>query len=136
MERISVFDMFKIGVGPSSSHTLGPWQAARQWVNSLIEEQVFDQVKSITVYLYGSLAKTGIGHGTDIAVLMGLSGENPETIDTSTINSKIEQIKIQKILSFNQQRNIDFDIEKGVVFLLQEALPFHANAVHLFVEHR
>lgn len=134
MERISVFDMFKIGVGPSSSHTLGPWQAARQWVNSLIEEQVFDQVKSITVYLYGSLAKTGIGHGTDIAVLMGLSGENPETIDTSTINSKIEQIKIQKILSFNQQRNIDFDIEKGVVFLLQEALPFHANALRFRAE--
>ena len=96
--------MFKIGVGPSSSHTLGPWQAARQWVNSLVEEQVFNQVKSVTVYLYGSLAKTGVGHGTDIAILMGLTGENPETIDTSTINSKVEQIKTSKILPFNQQK--------------------------------
>ena len=134
MERISVFDMFKIGVGPSSSHTLGPWRAAEQWVNSLIETQVFNQIQTITVYLYGSLAKTGVGHGTDIAVVMGLLGENPENIDTTTIHPKIQQIKKQKQLLLNQQKNIDFDFKKNIVFLFHETLPFHANALRFRAE--
>lgn len=129
MERISVFDMFKIGVGPSSSHTLGPWRAAEQWVKSLKEQVVLQDVAKIKVYLYGSLAKTGIGHGTDIAVLMGLSGEDPVTIDTSLINNKIETIKTSQRIALAGEKNIDFDYDEDVVFLMQESLPFHANAL-------
>ncbi|MGZ3946893.1 MAG: serine dehydratase beta chain, partial [Flavisolibacter sp.] len=75
-ESLSVFDMFKIGVGPSSSHTLGPWRAAQRFVDTLIERKQLDSVISLKVLLYGSLAKTGKGHGTDIAVQLGLSGDD------------------------------------------------------------
>ena len=74
-EQISVFDMFKIGVGPSSSHTLGPWRAALRCIDTIQSKSSFNQIASITVLLYGSLAKTGKGHGTDIAVMLGLCGE-------------------------------------------------------------
>lgn len=134
MERISVFDMFKIGVGPSSSHTLGPWRAAEQWVKSLQEQAVLQDVAKIKVYLYGSLAKTGIGHGTDIAVLMGLAGEDPVTIDTSLINSKVATIKINQKIPLAGEKNIDFDYDEDVVFLMQESLPFHANALRFRAE--
>ena len=89
MERISVFDMLKIGVGPSSSHTMGPWRAAERFLSELKEASQFDAVSRITVELYGSLAKTGRGHGTDIAVMMGLRGEDPVTCDTHNIDDKI-----------------------------------------------
>jgi L-serine deaminase len=82
-EAISVFDMFKIGVGPSSSHTLGPWRAAQRFTNALIEKDLLNEVKAIRVLLYGSLAKTGVGHGTDIAVQLGLSGDDPVTFEES-----------------------------------------------------
>ena len=72
-EAISVFDMFKIGIGPSSSHTLGPWRAAQRFIQSLSDKDLLSQVKELRVLLYGSLAKTGVGHGTDIAVQLGLS---------------------------------------------------------------
>jgi L-serine dehydratase len=79
-EAISIFDMFKIGVGPSSSHTLGPWKAALRFLQSLEQKESIQQVQSIEVLLYGSLAKTGVGHGTDVAIQLGLSGEDPETL--------------------------------------------------------
>src|ERR1700755_3265280 len=91
-EQISVFDIFKIGIGPSSSHTLGPWRAAQQFVQVLTDEQVLDQVEQIKILLYGSLAKTGKGHGTDIAILLGLSGDDPVTFDVSQIDNKIAGI--------------------------------------------
>ncbi|HNL83439.1 MAG TPA: serine dehydratase beta chain, partial [Chitinophagaceae bacterium] len=84
-ESISVFDMFKIGVGPSSSHTLGPWKAALLCLDTINLKIGIEKVTSVTVLLYGSLAKTGKGHGTDIAVILGLCGENPETIDVNSI---------------------------------------------------
>ena len=80
MEQISVFDMLKIGVGPSSSHTLGPWRAAEKWIEELHRDQIFDQVQSISVHLYGSLSLTGKGHATDLACILGLSGTDPEYI--------------------------------------------------------
>ena len=79
-ERISVFDIFKIGIGPSSSHTLGPWRAAESFLKALVETRGLEQVLSVQVYLYGSLAKTGKGHGTDLAVMLGLAGYDPTTI--------------------------------------------------------
>src|ERR1700743_1472606 len=93
-EQISVFDMFKIGIGPSSSHTLGPWRAAQQFANELQQKQVLDLVVQVKILLYGSLAKTGKGHGTDIAVLLGLSGDDPVTFDVNAIDQKIAQIGI------------------------------------------
>ncbi|MEY2586249.1 MAG: hypothetical protein RLY11_98, partial [Bacteroidota bacterium] len=89
-EAISVFDMFKICVGPSSSHTLGPWRAAQQLVSSIEHQQKLSSVASIKVFLYGSLAKTGRGHGTDLAISLGLSGEDPETIPVDQINARFE----------------------------------------------
>src|SRR6516165_10832040 len=80
-EAISVFDMFKIGIGPSSSHTLGPWRAAQRFVQSVKKAQSLREVKKVEVLLYGSLAKTGKGHGTDIAIQLGLSGDDPVSFD-------------------------------------------------------
>src|SRR6476661_11133138 len=92
-EAISVFDMFKIGVGPSSSHTLGPWRAALRFIESLRALNQLNRVQELKVLLYGSLAKTGKGHGTDIAVLLGLCGEDPVTIDVNLISQKFEEIR-------------------------------------------
>lgn len=128
-ESISVFDMFKIGVGPSSSHTLGPWRAASQFVDMLIEKNVFAQVTKVQVLLYGSLAKTGKGHGTDIAVQLGLCKEDPVTFDTETLDQSILTIKTEKSLVLGGQKRIDFDPATDIVFLFQESLPFHPNAV-------
>src|SRR5947208_215769 len=85
MESISVFDIFKIGVGPSSSHTMGPWRAAQAFVEVLRSRGALNRVKRVRTDLYGSLAKTGHGHGTDVAVMLGLSGDDPVTSDTATI---------------------------------------------------
>src|SRR6478752_1816797 len=105
-EAISVFDMLKIGVGPSSSHTLGPWRAALRFIQTLLQKDLLHRTKSITVLLYGSLAKTGKGHGTDIAVLMGLCGEDPVTVDVNTIPSKFEHIQSGRKLVLNNEKEI------------------------------
>ncbi len=129
-ESISVFDMFKIGVGPSSSHTLGPWRAALRFIKTLAEKNILFQTKSVTVLLYGSLAKTGRGHGTDIAVLMGLCGEDPVTIDVNSIASKFERITAEKKLVLNGEK----EVQANVVFLLNETLPFHPNGLSFLAD--
>src|SRR5437773_9247326 len=95
-EPISVFDILKIGVGPSSSHTLGPWRAAQRFVQTLGQKNILFDVVEVKVLLYGSLAKTGKGHGTDIAVQLGLSGHDPVTFPTDQINAKINDIAAMK----------------------------------------
>ncbi len=127
-ESISVFDIFKIGIGPSSSHTLGPWKAALRFIDKVLESGV-DQVEQVQVLLYGSLAKTGKGHGTDVAVLLGLCGEDPETFDVDQVTPRVQQIKVTQKLNFNGQKEIDFSYEKDLHFLYTESLPFHPNAV-------
>jgi L-serine dehydratase len=128
-EAISVFDMFKIGVGPSSSHTLGPWKAALRFLQTLQTNYSLNDVKSVQVLLYGSLAKTGKGHGTDIAVILGLCGEDPVTIDVNSITQKIQQITASKKLMLNHTVAIDFDPSTDVQFLYTETLPFHPNGL-------
>lgn len=128
MECISVFDMLKIGIGPSSSHTLGPWRAAERWINKLKSTNKFHLVEKITVNLYGSLSLTGKGHATDVAVILGLSGENPETINTSNINATINTIKANKTLLFGAEKPIAFNPETDIIFN-REFLPFHANGM-------
>jgi L-serine dehydratase len=128
-EAISVFDMFKIGVGPSSSHTLGPWRAASLFLLSLQNKNILSKVTRLEVLLYGSLAKTGKGHGTDIAIQLGLSGEDPVTFDINTIDAKINDIKSMKKLILKGKYEIDFEPGEDIEFLYTETLPYHPNAL-------
>lgn len=133
-EPISVFDMFKIGVGPSSSHTLGPWRAALRCVQTIREKTNLDNVASINVLLYGSLAKTGHGHGTDIAVMMGLCGEDPVTIDVNSITPKVKVIAETRQIRLGGEYLIIFDPQQQLQFLYKEALPFHPNGLSFLVQ--
>ncbi|HLF45211.1 MAG TPA: L-serine ammonia-lyase [Chitinophagaceae bacterium] len=128
-EAISVFDIFKIGIGPSSSHTLGPWRAAQQFVNSLKESGQLMNVISIRVLLYGSLAKTGKGHGTDMAVQLGLSGDDPVTFDVNQVTSKISEIHSMNKIILGGIHEVDFFPTNDIEFLFSESLPFHPNAL-------
>ena len=128
MECISVFDMLKIGVGPSSSHTLGPWRAAERWLHELKSENVFKQVNSIKINLYGSLSLTGKGHATDIATILGLCGENPETIPTDIIDITISAIKNNNELILNNEKRITFNFADDIIFN-KTFLDFHSNGI-------
>jgi len=128
MECISVFDMLKIGVGPSSSHTLGPWRAAERWIKELKTAKKFDTIEKITIDLYGSLSLTGKGHASDYAIMLGLSGADPETIPTENIGKIIEDIKNTNTLLFNKEKKIAFNPKTDIVFN-RKFLPFHANAL-------
>ncbi|MBW4891083.1 L-serine ammonia-lyase [Mucilaginibacter sp. HMF5004] len=128
-EQISVFDIFKIGIGPSSSHTLGPWRAAQQFVQVLQDNDSLKDVQQVKILLYGSLAKTGIGHGTDIAILLGLSGDDPVTFDISQIGPKIDGIKTDQQLVLGGLLPTRFVKDEDLIFLYNESLPFHPNAV-------
>jgi L-serine dehydratase len=145
MESISVFDIFKIGVGPSSSHTMGPWRAAQQFVTALraVEGgQAFARVDRVKIDLYGSLAKTGHGHGTDVAVLLGLSGEDPVTCVVEGLVERVQAMKDARRLrlrcvtahagdgvSESPIRAVDFDPDHDLLFHMTEFLPFHPNGV-------
>jgi L-serine dehydratase len=126
--------MFKIGVGPSSSHTLGPWRAAQRFVNGLLERGQLDSVTSLKVLLYGSLAKTGKGHGTDVAVQLGLSGDDPVTFAVDDIESKINDIASMKIILLGGKHEVDFDSREDIDFLISETLPYHPNALSFLVK--
>ncbi|WP_299261629.1 L-serine ammonia-lyase [uncultured Aquimarina sp.] len=128
MECISIFDMLKIGVGPSSSHTFGPWRAGRRWIAELKENNQFNSVETITVDLFGSLSLTGKGHATDIASILGLCGYDPQTIDVSSISSIIEYIQFSEVLSLNGELDINFDPKTQIIFN-KEFKKFHPNAI-------
>lgn len=128
IECISVFDMLKIGVGPSSSHTLGPWRAARRFIKKLKEDGLFEHVQTVQVDLYGSLSLTGIGHATDVAIIMGLTGADPQTCSIENIPEEVEHIKLFKRLHFNGERMIDFDPAAHIIFH-KDFLPFHPNGI-------
>lgn len=125
-ECISVFDMLKIGVGPSSSHTLGPWRGAERFLNELREENIFDKVVRIKVDLYGSLSLTGKGHATDLAVMLGLSGADPEYIPVESISAIIDEINLNYKIALGGEKEIPFNIAEDIIFN-REFLPFHAN---------
>ena len=123
-EAISAFDIFKIGIGPSSSHTLGPWRAAQQFLQSLEKKNILPDITAVEVLLYGSLAKTGKGHGTDIAVLLGLSGDDPVTFNVNNISAKIADINSMKKLVLDGRHEIDFNPAEDISFLFTETLPY------------
>lgn len=128
-EAISVFDMFKIGVGPSSSHTLGPWRAAQRFWRVLEDKNLLDKVEGVSVKLYGSLAKTGKGHGTDIAVQLGLAGDDPVTFEVEKIDEKIQTIRDENTLVLGGKHPVEFVPTRDVEFLYTESLPHHPNAM-------
>ncbi|NWB57062.1 L-serine ammonia-lyase [Pseudomonas sp. F8002] len=129
---ISVFDLFKIGIGPSSSHTVGPMRAAALFVQGLRERDVLEQVRRVEVQLYGSLSATGIGHGSDNAVVMGLMGEWPDAIDPSQIGIRIETLRETNTLLLDARLPVPF-IWARDMRLIDENLPFHPNAMTLVV---
>lgn len=126
---ISLFDLFKIGVGPSSSHTVGPMRACFSFVNKLIEHNKLAQVKRIQVDLYGSLGATGKGHASDTACLLGLSGEDPETTLPDKTNHLVDQITSSKTLKLAGLQTICFDIEQDLKMHHNLSLDYHPNAM-------
>jgi L-serine dehydratase len=129
MESISVFEIIKIGIGPSSSHTMGPWNAAELFINQIRKDRKVSDVKEVFVEFFGSLAKTGIGHGTDIAGMLGLSGEDFKTIDTTRISEKIAAIKAAKSLKLAAEVEIPFIYGHHLILNTEKSLDFHPNGM-------
>jgi len=127
-ECISVFDMLKIGVGPSSSHTLGPWKAAERFLNELKDNDLFQNTIRIQVDLYGSLSLTGKGHATDFAIMLGLSGQDPEYIPIENISKITKSITTNDQILLGNEITIPFKLTQDIIFN-KEFLPFHANGL-------
>lgn len=134
MEQISVFDIFKIGIGPSSSHTMGPWTATQLCLNEYLEQRVVSDIAGIKIDLYGSLAKTGKGHGTDIAVQLALAGEQAHSIDPLTIPSKIAAIQSGKMIRLLGRSPTPFNPASDIVFHPDKSLPFHPNGISFTIK--
>ncbi|KAF8318724.1 L-serine ammonia-lyase [Clavulina sp. PMI_390] len=130
---ISTFDLFSIGVGPSSSHTVGPLRAAKIFIMDLKELGVLEQVETLKITLYGSLAATGKGHMTPQALMMGFEGSDAETVDTSTIDSRYQAILDNKILVLNGAHRIKYDMNRDMVWRFDQVLPTHPNGMRFSV---
>lgn len=127
--KTSIFDLFKIGIGPSSSHTMGPMRAARRFAAGLSESAAISNTSRVLAELYGSLALTGIGHGTDRAVLLGLSGEKPEEVDPEQIPAIVDRIREHRTIRLLGEREIPFEIERDLLFHKDQRLPGHSNGM-------
>ena len=127
--ELSVFDLFKIGIGPSSSHTVGPMRAALRFVESLSEANLLDGVARVRCDLYGSLALTGRGHATDKAVLLGLLGEHPETVDPDRVDALVSGVRTAGRMSLMGRRDVPFRESEDLLFHQDESLPLHPNGV-------
>lgn len=128
---VSVFDLFKIGIGPSSSHTVGPMRAARLFVQRLRHEGQLDRTVRVATALYGSLGATGKGHGSDKAVLLGLAGHEPDTVDVESIPAILEEIRGRKRVALGGEHDIAFDEARDLVLYRRQSLPLHANGMRL-----
>ena len=124
---VSIFDLFSIGIGPSSSHTIGPMRAAHRFISEMKNNISF--IDSIKVELFGSLALTGRGHGTVWSVMLGFEGEKPEEIDPEKISERIDHIKKKGTLNLLGRRSIVFSERENIVFNYKELLPLHSNAM-------
>ncbi|WP_375739096.1 L-serine ammonia-lyase [Pseudomonas boanensis] len=125
---LSVFDLFKVGIGPSSSHTVGPMRAAARFVSGLKTEGLLDRVESVRVELYGSLGATGKGHGSDKAVLLGLEGEYPDLVDTRTVDQRLAAMRSAGSISLLGEKPIRF-VEKEHLAMIRKPLPYHPNGM-------
>ena len=126
---VSVFDLFKIGIGPSSSHTVGPMRAARMFVTRLAAERLLTQVARVKAELFGSLGATGKGHGSDKAVLLGLSGHEPDTVEVDAVPALLDLIREQGRISLGGGPTVSFDDKSDLLFHRRQSLPFHANGM-------
>jgi len=126
---VSVFDLFKIGIGPSSSHTVGPMRAARMFVQRLRHEGVLDRTVRVATGLYGSLGATGKGHGSDKAVLLGLAGHEPDTVDIESIPGILDAIRNDKRIALGGDHVVAFDEARDLVMYRRQSLPLHANGM-------
>ncbi len=126
---LSVFDIFKVGIGPSSSHTMGPMRAAREFVLGLRRDALLERTNEIAVRLYGSLALTGAGHGTDRAVLVGLEGAEPESVDPDSIEPTLQRIRSSGRINLLGTHEIAFDEPMQLLFMHHERLPRHSNGM-------
>ena len=128
---ISVFDLFKVGIGPSSSHTVGPMRAARLFTHRLLHDGLLARTARVQVGLYGSLGATGKGHGSDTAVLLGLSGHEPDTVDVDAVPALLAAIRGHGRLHLHGQHEVAFDERTDLCFHKRESLPFHANGMQM-----
>ncbi|KMN47962.1 L-serine ammonia-lyase [Chromobacterium violaceum] len=126
---ISVFDLFKIGIGPSSSHTVGPMRAARQFISRLEKDGQLDATVRVSAEMFGSLGATGKGHGTDVAVLLGLQGEQPDLVDTDAVDGMLAAIREQRKLKLLGKREIDFVEGEHLILHKKKTLPYHPNGM-------
>lgn len=126
---LSLFQIFSIGIGPSSSHTVGPMRAARQFISDIESNGRLGEVANIRIELFGSLAMTGEGHGTDFAVLLGLEGERPELCDPASVQHKISFILSNCTIHLLSKRTISFHKETELIFHKGRRLPYHSNAI-------
>lgn len=126
---ISLFDLFTIGIGPSSSHTVGPMRAARRFLQRLAENELLDKVQRVQASLHGSLAYTGKGHGTHHAVMMGLEGETPEKVDPESLPDRLKKIRDSRRVLLLGRRTIAFDESRDLVFNRKDKLPLHSNGM-------
>ena len=127
--NISLFELFKIGIGPSSSHTVGPMVAAYRFLNDLSDRENLQEITALSVDLYGSLALIGVGHGTDKAILLGLSGEQPHLIDPDQADKIVLDIRSTNQIALLDQHSIEFHVEDCLRFNSRERLPFHSNGM-------
>ncbi len=127
--HISVFDIFKIGIGPSSSHTVGPMRAARRFAERLEAEGMVSELTAIKVELFGSLGFTGKGHGSDKAIILGLEGEEPATVDVDSVARRVAAVETAKRIKLLGKHDVALDPATGLVFHRREKLPLHANGM-------
>ncbi|WP_294966355.1 L-serine ammonia-lyase [Sulfurimonas sp.] len=130
---MTIFNLFKIGIGPSSSHTVGPMLIANEFCKLIKNNNYFDKLDNIKIELFGSLGSTGIGHHSDVAVLLGLLGENPKEVDIDTIEEKISKIINSSTIKLLNEKEINFSFENDLILHKNKSLPFHPNAIKLSI---
>ena len=126
---LSVFDMFSIGIGPSSSHTVGPMRAAGMFAQRLESEGLIDRVGRVRAELFGSLGATGHGHGSEPAVVMGLEGHDPQTVDTDAVAGRMARLRADRVLTLLRRRELGFDPDADLVLHRRKSLPYHPNGM-------
>jgi len=130
---MTIFNLFKIGIGPSSSHTVGPMLIAKRFCYEIKEQNYFKDITRIKIELFGSLGSTGVGHHSDIAVLLGLLGNTPKNIEIDLIAQTIQNIKDTSKINLLNEKQIDFNIQEDLILYKNKSLPFHPNAIQLSI---
>ncbi|MGH1440612.1 MAG: L-serine ammonia-lyase [Cellvibrionaceae bacterium] len=126
---ISIFDLFKIGIGPSSSHTVGPMVAAKKFIDEIHKNNTLTNVDKVSAEMFGSLGSTGKGHGTLKALILGFEGETPSTVNVTDIESRVKHIRETQSISLLKQHNITFEPDQDIIFHRKKSLPYHANGM-------